>query len=164
VGFSIKHLMVATVRGSFERFGAELETDATGLVRATGVVEAASLVTGDAKRDEVVCGPSFLDAGTHPGIAFASRKIEHLAGGAIRVLGDLTIRGTSRPVQLSGTVTARRGDNEEDVRMDIVIGGSVSRSEFGVTGHGVLERSGAALSDGVKIALELSAARIDEDS
>lgn len=161
VGFSIKHLMVATVRGSFERFGAELETDASGLVRATGTVEAASMVTGDAKRDEVVCGPSFLDAATHPGIAFASREIEHGAAGAIRVLGDLTIRGTTRPVRLTGTITARRG---EDARLDIVVGGSISRAEFGVTGHGVLERSGAALSDAVKITLEISAAPVGEDS
>lgn len=164
VRFSIKHLMVATVRGSFERFGAELETDASGLVRATGTVEAASMVTGDAKRDEVVCGPSFLDAAAHPGIAFASREIEHGAAGAIRVLGDLTIRGTTRPVRLTGTITARRGDDEHQDALEIVAGGSISRAQFGVTGHGVLERSGAALSDAVKIALEISAARIGEDS
>lgn len=163
LAFTIRHLLVATMSGVFLRFESELETGPSGLVCATGVVRTASLDTGDPTRDQVVLGPGFLDGETHPDIVFASSEVEQDDDGAVRVLGDLTIRGITRPVVLVGSVTAMPGGPDQHERIAIDARGAISRSEFGVTGGGILERSGAALSDTVKIDLQVCAVSVPED-
>ena len=99
VEVSAKHMMVTTVRGRFSGTTGEIEYDAKDPLSAHVRVEipAASVDTGDAKRDAHLRSPDFLDAEAHPTITFVSRRIEQ-HGDRFAVTGDLTIRGTTRPV------------------------------------------------------------------
>lgn len=162
VGFAIRHLSVATVRGTFGRFAGWLETDESGLTAAEGTVEAASVNTGDDKRDTALRNPGFLDADGYPSIAFASREIEQ-RDGAVSVLAELTIKGIARPIRLTVTGAGLERGAGPNRRARIVAAGEISRSEFGVTGGGVLESHGALVSDTVKITLDLSAIAQPED-
>ncbi len=162
VSFTIRHMAVATVAGAFDRFAGELETGPAGLCAAGGTVEVDSLYTGERRRDEVLLGKGFLDVEGHPQIRFDSRRIQN-ARGAVQVDGELTIRGARREVILTGVVEPAAVGPGEPQRLALSARGTISRSEFGVTGGGLLERVGAALSDQVKIAVALSAVRIDDE-
>lgn len=163
VAFTIRHLMVATVQGAFNRFDATLESDSDGLRRAEGVVEVASISTGERKRDEVLMGEGFFDADQHPDIAFVSREVEQDEHGRLQITGELTIKGITRPVRLLGTLAAMTNGSGEPSRAKIVVRGAISRTQFGVTGGGVIEAAGALVSDSVNIALEMSAVRVGQD-
>lgn len=161
VGFTVRHLLVTTVRGAFRHFEASLETDGSGLRRAVGSVDAASVDTGDPKRDASLLAPGFLDADRYPNIAFSSREIDH-ADGSLEVLADLTLKGVTRPIRLAGTIVGEANGSGEIARARIVTQGAISRAEFGVTGGGVLESAGAVVSDVVNVLLEIRAVRLPE--
>lgn len=157
VGFSIRHLSIATVSGAFDSFQGVLETGPSGLRAARGTVAAASLYTGDRTRDQVLLGSGFLDAESHGEITFTSDQID-VAGPHVRVVGKLTIRGVQRQIELKGTVERATGSSGEEL-LRLAALGTISRKDFGVTGGGLIERVGAALGDRVMITVELSAVR-----
>ena len=156
VRFSVKHLMVATIRGEATRFEGTLEGDGSGLTRASGTVEVAGLRTGDPKRDEVLLGRDFFDAADHPRIRFASSRIEPAGAGRVRIAGELTIRGRTHEVGFEAEHGPLDGGSET---VELRARGELSRERFGVTGGGVIEAAGAAVSDRVAVELELLAQR-----
>jgi polyisoprenoid-binding protein YceI len=156
VAFTIRHLSVATVRGAFGRFDGWLETDDAGLTSAAGTVETASLSTGDGKRDAALLKAGFLAAERYPIISFSSSVIEWREG-AVCVLADLTMKGITQPIELTVTAVGLSSESGPVRRAKVVASGAISRSEFGVTGGGVLESHDALVSDTVKLALDLSA-------
>lgn len=160
VDFSVKHLMVATVSGELKEFEGVLESDRMGLTRASGVVHAASMTTGDAKRDEILRGADFFDVARHPDIHFASRRTEPGRTGSFRIVGDLTIKGATREVRLDGTISNPLDGSQPGDRIEVKVRGEISRREFGVTGTRVLEAAGAVVSDRVTLALEISGVRV----
>lgn len=154
VGFSVRHLMVATVRGVFTRFEGGLETGAAGLARTSGVVDTASLDTGEPKRDERLRGPEFFDAERNPEIRFASRRIERDGGGTLRVVGDLTIGGVTRELTLRALVREHSAGVD---RLQVEARGEISRSELGLAWKDTLEAAGALVGDRVQVALDIVA-------
>lgn len=151
VGFSIRHLMVATVKGRFA--DCEGTLDARGAPRAFGSVQAATIDTGDAVRDERLRSSDFFDADRIPEIRFASRELGQ-ADGALRIVGDLTIKDTTRAIELGASAgVARDGHLELDLR------GELSRGEFGIESDELLE---AGISDRVKLVLSISLVRTTE--
>jgi len=147
VGFAIRHMVVATVRGRFTEFGGAIECDEHGTC-VRGVVKAASVDTGHELRDERVRGADFLDAAAHPEIRFASRRVEPTRGGGMRVAGVLTIAGATRPVELHVTV----GHDSDPDALTLEVRGSVRRSDFGIDPKSLLE---AGVSDRVDLALDI---------
>ncbi len=111
---SARHMMVTTVRGRLQVVDATIDFDPEhperGSVEAR--IDAASIDTGVAPRDEHLRSPDFLDAAQHPHITFRSTRIEP-AGDGYRIHGDLTIRGVARPVtldaEIAGVVADMRG-------------------------------------------------------
>jgi len=102
VGFSVKHMMVSTVRGQFKQYTGTLHIDGADFSRSKfeGEVDVASIDTGNSQRDDHLRSGDFFDAGNHPKIKFASTRIESKGDGEFIVHGDLTIRGTTLPVAL----------------------------------------------------------------
>ena len=154
IEFSVKHLMVATVRGRFTAFEGTVASDAVGLSRATGIVQTASIDTGEPKRDEHLRGPSFLDVDRSPQIHFASRRIERGGGEGFRVVGDLTIKGVTRELALQAVL---RNDSVDPDRLHVGAHGEIMRSAFGLSWREVLEAAGALVSDRVMVSLEVVA-------
>src|SRR3974390_757343 len=98
VGFEVRHMGIASVRGKFAKF--EGQIDASGAAPAlTGTVEVASIDTGDENRDGPLQSPEFFDAARPPQIAFHSTGTEAVAGDSIRLDGEITIKGISRPIE-----------------------------------------------------------------
>jgi polyisoprenoid-binding protein YceI len=165
VSFSIRHMMVTTIRGRFDRvagtvrFGAD--DHALGSVEAT--IDVASLHTGDATRDtHVLASPDFFDASAHPRITFTSLRCVPRAEGAAVLEGHLTMRGVARPVRLD---VEYGGANRHVVTNDYVVGfsarGELDRRDWNLTWNAPLELGGLALSDTVRVEIDIQAIRAD---
>jgi polyisoprenoid-binding protein YceI len=159
VSFTLKHMMLATVNGCFREFDGMLETG-SGAPRAAGVVKAASIDTNESVRDEHLRNsPDFFDVERHPEISFNSTRIDSPAGGRLRIVGELTMRGVTREIELD----ARLGDTTREAggveRMQLELRGELNRRDFGLTWNQALEAGGALLGNKVKIALEISAVK-----
>lgn len=133
VGFSVRHLGVATVKGAFKGFEGSVTTGSSGLSGASGVVQVASIDTGEPKRDRNLRGPDFFDAAAHPSIRFVSRGIEGGNGSRARIIGELTIKGITRDFELVETELRCRngaGGSDSPQRIEIQARGEISRREF----------------------------------
>jgi len=154
VGFSIKHMLVATVRGRFTDFEGTIERADDGLV-ASGTVRAASVDTGEPIRDANLRGPGFFDSDRHPEIGFVSERVEPDDDGAVWITGSITIAGTTRPLRLRVTVEP---DSAID-RARLRVRGVLRRSEFAIESESLLD---AGVSDKVELLLDISARRLDD--
>src|SRR5687768_12957154 len=101
VGFSVKHLGIATVRGEFAQFEGRLEIPADpSAATATGVIQVASVDTKESQRDDHLRSPDFFDAERFPELTFTSTAIEALDEETFRITGDLTLHGVTREIVL----------------------------------------------------------------
>lgn len=157
VGFSVKHMMIATVRGKFGEFDGTLEVDESGSGRAIGTVKAASIDTGDETRDEHLRSADFFDAAEHPELRFESTAVEALEDGRFKVTGEITIRGVTRTVELEVEVQGTGRDPYGNERVALEARGELNRKDFGLNWNKTLEAGGALVGDTVKLALDLSA-------
>jgi polyisoprenoid-binding protein YceI len=156
VGFSVRHLMVATVHGRFTDFDGTLTVGERGLTSAAGLVRAASVATDEPKRDERLRGPSFFDTGRYPLIPFRTRRVERAGAERFRVIGDLTIKEVARPLVLEAALL---DGSEDPSRIDLAARGAILRSHFGLSWSEVLEAAGALVSDRVEISMHIVATR-----
>ena len=158
VEFAVRHLMISTVKGRF--------TDVTGTVvldeadpagsSADIVVNVASIDTREAQRDAHLRSADFFEAEAYPTITFRSRKV--VAGGlsdAFALVGDLTIHGVTREVTLSVTAEGRNKDPWGNQRAGYSATTKIKRSDFGLTWNQLLETGGLAVSDEVRISLDV---------
>jgi polyisoprenoid-binding protein YceI len=159
VGFSVKHMMIATVRGEFQAYTAELRLDLEDLTRSrvSAEIDVASIATRDAKRDEHLRSADFFDAETHPKLTFESRRVERVDADAYRLVGDLTIRGITREVVLDAEFAGVHKDPWGNTRTGFTVTGQVDRKDFGLTWNAALETGGVLVGDKVKLSLDLEA-------
>lgn len=158
VGFSVRHMMVTTVRGKFTAYRGTFDIDPADFTRSTieGDIDVASIDTGNADRDNHLRSADFFDVANHPKITFKSTSIAR-DGDGYKVTGDLTIRGTTHPVTLdvehAGTSKNPWGQTVTGVSAT----GSINRKDFGLQWNAVLETGGVAVSEKVKIEIEVQA-------
>ena len=159
IHFSVRHLVVAKVRGQFRRWNAVLTTDGDDLTRSSVAVtiEAASVDTGSPERDGHLRSPTFFDAETFPALTFQSRRIERAGSDSYRLIGDLTIRDVTREV----TLDVEHGGFVQDPwgkrRVGFAARASIDRREFGMVWNQTLETGGLFVGDRVDIAVEIEA-------
>jgi polyisoprenoid-binding protein YceI len=159
VAFAVKHMMLATVKGHFREFDGMLEIG-SGAPRATGTVKAASIDTNEAVRDEHLrSSPDFFDVERYPEITFNSTRIDYLDRGRLRIVGDLTMRGVTRKIELDAQLNDTRHEADDDERIELELHGELNRRDFGLTWNQALETGGALLGNKVKITLAIAAAR-----
>lgn len=159
VGFSAKHAMVATVRGQFIEFSGALTLDGSAPEKssATVTILSSSISTSSEDRDNHLRSGEFLDVETHPEITFASTGVRYDGGDDFVMLGDLAIRGTSRPVELKVELEGLATDPFGNERIGFAGETTISRKDFGLTWNVALEAGGVLVSDKVKITLDVSA-------
>jgi polyisoprenoid-binding protein YceI len=157
VGFAVKHMGIATVRGVFGEFSGTLEVGEA--ISATGVVQAASVDTNEQGRDEHLRSADFFDAATHPELTFASTAIEATGDDTFAITGDLTIHGVTREVRLEAEVQGVDVDPWGNERVGLEITGQISRGDFGMTFNQALGSGNVLVSDKVKLALDVSAVK-----
>jgi polyisoprenoid-binding protein YceI len=156
--FTVKHMMISNVRGQFSKVSGTLDFDpgnpAADSVKAT--IEASTINTQEAKRDDHLKSPDFFDVARFPAITFQSTGFRKTASGKYQVTGDLTIHGVTRRVALDvDGPTPEVKDPWGNSRIGISASTKINRSDFGLTWNKALEAGGVMVSDEVAIALEI---------
>jgi polyisoprenoid-binding protein YceI len=159
VEFGIKHLLITTVRGRFADVQGEIEVDETGPVSARATIRAESIDTNQPQRDEHLRSPDFFDAAGFPEIRFESDRIERIDGYRFRVPGELSIRGTTRRVELEAEVTGLNRDPWGNERLGLTVTGQVDPNDYGVDWNRQLETGGNMIGDRADFVADVSAIR-----
>lgn len=156
--FSVKHLMISTVRGQFGGVNGKVVYDpknpAAAKVEAT--IDCSTVYTGTPKRDSDLKTAEFFDVKKYPVMTFKSKRVEAVAGGKLKMTGDLTINAITREVALDLDPPSEEIKDAQG-RMKIGVSGvtKISRKEFGITYNPILETGGVTVSDEVSIVLEI---------
>jgi len=159
VDFRVKHLGISTVRGAFREFDGKLEVAEDGTSKITGTVKAASVDTGEPKRDEHLRAPDFFDVDTYNDITFESTSIEVTDEDEFHVTGDLTMHGVTKSITLHAEVSGTEQDPWGNTRVGIEAQGELTRSEWGMTFNQALGSGNLMVSDKVRVNLEISAVK-----
>ena len=157
IGFEVKHMGIATVRGAFKTFNGTIEAADSSLT-LSGTVELESIDTGDAARDGHLKAPDFFDAEQFPQITFSSASTE-VSGDSITLNGDITIKGATKPITLSGTVLEGGEDPWGNQRVGFEVEGSIDRNEFGLTWNQTLPNGNVLIGNDVKLVVSVSAVK-----
>lgn len=157
LGFKIKHLMIASVSGTFKTFTVNMKTEDDDFETASVEVRADmnSISTNNEARDTHLRTADFFEAETYPELVFTSTRVERVDDETYRVHGELTLKGITRPAQLKVEASGPTKDPWGSERAGFTVTGKINRSEFGISFNSVLETGGVALSDEVKILAEV---------
>ncbi len=160
VGFAVKHLGIATVRGQFDRFEGTLAVgdDLSGSTISASI-DTASINTSEEQRDAHLRSPDFFDAEAHPKLVFESTAIAPVDDETFRVAGELTMHGVTRPVELEAVVEGTETDPWGNERVGLQLTGQLNRGEFGMTFNQALGGGNVLVSDKVKLSLDISAVK-----
>ena len=164
VEFSAKHMMITTVKGRFTDVKGEIHMDETHPDRSSVQAElgVASISTGVDQRDAHLRSADFLDAESFGAITFVSKRIAGAVdrpGETFELVGDLTIRGTTREVKLEVTYDGRGRDPWGGERVSFSATGKIDRRDFGLTWNQALETGGILVGNEIKISIEAQAVR-----
>ena len=159
VGFVARHAMVTKVRGSFNEFEATAQIDADDLTRSTAsvTINVDSIDTRNEQRDGHLRSNDFLDIANHPQITFATTSVELVSDEVVRVTGDLTIKGQSRPVTVDFTYEGAATDPFGNERVGFEGSVVINRKDWGITWNAALEAGGVLVSDKITLEFEISA-------
>lgn len=158
VQFAVSHLMVSTVRGTFDAFDVTVVLDEDDVARSSveATIETASVNTRNEKRDAHLRGPDFFDVAVHPTMTFRSTQVEKIEDTRYRVTGDLTLCGVTRQVVLDVRGSPRPITDPRGIRR---MGGSVTttihRPDFGLTYNSILDTGGVSIGEDVDIVIDL---------
>lgn len=164
IAFAVKHMMVTTVRGRFDRFEVDVDLDETDPTKSSVVarIDAASINTGADGRDQHLRSADFFDAAQYPEITFRSSRIER-HGDDAKVFGDLTIRGETRPVTLdvefNGIVPNMQGGRRAAFEATT----KLSRKQWGLNWNVALESGGWLVSDDIKVEIDAAFVQAAEE-
>ncbi len=164
IGFTVRHMMFAKVRGQFKTWNAKLAYDPKAPERSSVRVEidAASIDTRENQRDVHLRSADFFDVEQFPKITFASKSIQATGKGRYALVGDLTIHGVTREVSLDVSSTGSGKDPWGNTRLGFSLSGAISREEFGLRWNQVLETGGVLVSDRVEIDVEVQVVQAQE--
>ena len=157
VSFKVRHLGISKTRGRFGSFRGDIVVaDQPEQSRVAVEIDAASVDTKDAGRDEHLRGADFFDAESFPTLTFVTTGVEQ-RGGQWIVSGDLTIRGVTKPVVLETELAGVVADPWGNERVGFVASTEVNREDFGLTWNAALETGGLLVGKTVQIDLEVEA-------
>ena len=153
LGFKIKHLMISNVSGSFKNFTAEVESvdEDFSTAEISLTAEMGSIFTNNEQRDAHLRTSDFFEVEKFPKLQFKSTSVEVVDADSFAVLGDLTLKGITRPVKLNVEYNGVTKDPWGGERAGFRVTGKIKRSDWGVNFNGVLETGGVMLGEEVKI-------------
>jgi polyisoprenoid-binding protein YceI len=156
VDFVVTHLMISKVRGRFSEMSGTVVTDGKPEGSRVEVeIGTASISTHDAGRDTHLRSADFFDVEKYPKIRFVSSSIKAKSNDEFRVMGDLTIHGITKPVELEVTSEGLTRDPWGNDRAGFSAKFSVDRRDFGLTWNQALETGGVMVSNEVKLTIDV---------
>ena len=158
VGFSVKHMGIATVRGHFNEYEGRLEVgEDVEHTKVAGTVKTTSVTTDWADRDAHLRSPDFFDVEQYPELKFESTKIEQVDDETFRITGNLDMHGVTKEIQLEAIIDGTETDPMGNERLGLEVVGQLSRGDFEMKFNQALGSGNMAVSDKVKLALDISA-------
>jgi polyisoprenoid-binding protein YceI len=157
IQFKVKHLMITTVTGYFKTFDLEVETQTEDFNSATRIeftADISSIDTNNAQRDTHLKSADFFDAENHSQLKFVGKKYE-ATGDEAKLYGDLTIRGTTKPISLNVEFGGIVVDPYGQTKAGFTVSGKISRKEFGLVWNAVTEAGQIVVSDDIRIHAEI---------
>ena len=163
IHFTVRHMVVSKVRGTFERWEGSIELDEANpsASKVTVHIEPASITTHEPQRDTHLRSPDFFDVEKYPALTFVSTRVEKVGDNGYRVTGDLTLRGVTKPVVLDVEALASGEDPYGNERIGFQAETSINRKDFGLNWNQVLEAGGVLVGDKVEISLDVQAVRVE---
>ena len=160
-GFAVRHLGFSKVRGHFPSFSGTIELDPSDLntLTAQASIDAATITTADEKRDAHLRSSDFFDVEEHPTLTFNALEARGVNGERVTVVGDLTMRGVTRTVELDAVFLGEAKDPWGGDRIAFEAQTTVNRKDFGLNWNAVLETGGFLVGEDVEITLEIQAVR-----
>lgn len=155
-GFNVRHMMVSKVRGHFSEFSGSVTID-EDFTKSTaqGTIQTASINTNNADRDAHLRTNDFFNAEEFPTIEYTATGVE-ARGADFVVVGEITIRGITKPIELDLEVTGAGPDAWGNTRAGLSLTGSFNRKDFNVSWNNTLDNGGLAVSEKVGVELDLS--------
>lgn len=161
VEFSVRHLMIATVKGYFGKVSGTIEADTADLTTATidATVDATSIDTRDEQRDAHLRSADFFETDAHPTLTLKSTKIERVNGNDYKLYADLTMRGKTLPTVWDLTFEGEGTDPFGNHKMGLSASTTVNRKDWGLNWNAALETGGVLVSDEVRISIDAQAVK-----
>ncbi len=158
VAFSVRHMGLSTVRGTFERVAGTVETGADGAPTAIRIdIETASISTGAKDRDAHLRSADFFDAESNPVIAFVGTRVTPRGGERFEVAGDLTMNGVTKTVVLDAEIGDPITDPWGLQRRAATASAKLNRKEWGLTWNQILEAGALLVAEDVKLSIDVQA-------
>ena len=158
IQFKVKHLMITTVTGYFEKFNIEAETSGDKFTDATNVVFTAdvdSINTNNEQRDTHLRSADFFHAEEHGEIRFVGKDYEKVGSDKYKLHGDLSIRGVTKPITVDVEFGGIVVDPYGQTKAGFTVSGKISRKEFGLTWNAVTEAGSVVVSDEIRLMAEV---------
>jgi polyisoprenoid-binding protein YceI len=155
--FKVKHLMISTVSGIFKKFDATAEINDNDLTDAKVSFEAdlTSVDTKNEQRDAHLKSDDFFNAEKYPKMTFRSNSVQKVADDEFKLMGDLTIRDVTKPIELKVEFNGEITDPWGKERLGFEITGKINRREYGLKWSAVTEAGGIVVADDVKLQLNV---------
>jgi polyisoprenoid-binding protein YceI len=157
--FSVRHMLVGKFRASVPTFEATLTVDENGGAQLHGTAQVASIVAADENLTGHLQSPDFFDAAKFPEITFAATSITR-EGDEVKASGELTVKGVTRPIELTGELTGPAEDPYGTSRLGLDLKTEFDRTEFGLVFNAPMPAGGFILSDNVKVTAQLELKRV----
>jgi len=166
VEFSVRHMMISTVRGRFERFSGTVEFNENDPAASSVDVqiEAASINTNEPQRDNHLRSADFFEAETYPYLSFKSTRVEKVDENNGRIYGDLTIRNVTRPVVLEIEYNGQAKSPWGTTSAGFTANTKINRKEWNLVWNQALETGGVLVGDEIKIHIELEIVKIAQEA
>ncbi|MDP4162484.1 MAG: YceI family protein [Bacillota bacterium] len=163
VDFSIRHMMIANVKGSFHQFEAKVEADPTDLTSASIFfnVDLSSIDTRNADRDNHLRSADFFDVETYPALTFNSTSIEKKSDDQYAVTGDVTLHGVTKTETFTVTFEGQGKDPWGNEKVGFSAEGTLNRTDYGLSWNSALETGGVLVGEKVKISLQIEASKAE---
>jgi polyisoprenoid-binding protein YceI len=160
VGFAVKHMGIATVRGEFTDFQGSLEIGQDlSSAKASGAVKVQSVDTNEPQRDEHLRSPDFFDAAQFPELTFESTKVEAVDDDTFRITGNLSIHGVTNEIVLHAENLGSDTDPWGNERVGLEVTGQLARGDYGMKFNQALGSGNMLVADKVNLALDISAVK-----
>jgi polyisoprenoid-binding protein YceI len=161
VHFSVRHMVIAKVRGTFDRWQGTFQFDEQNLAasKVSVRIEAASLNTREEKRDGHLRSPDFFDVEQYPELTFESTKVEKASDVRYRVTGNLTLHGVTKEVVLDAESLGSGKDPWGNERAAFEAKTTINRKDYGLNWNQALEAGGVLVGENVDISLDVQAVK-----
>ena len=160
IGFSVRHMVINSVKGKFTDFSGAIIYDATDITKSSVsvTIKTAGIDTGNERRDNDLRSPNYLDVAKYPEISFQSSRIEKRGDGYVAI-GTLTMHGVSKEIALPFTIGGTIKDPGGHMRMGVEAGLTLDRRDYGMTIGKTLDSGGLVVGYEVKIELTVEAVK-----